>query len=481
MSIEAIENDTNILNLGALEELPQEEKDEAVATYQDPGACSGTVRLVEEERLYRATSPHLREDPIKKQCALLEKRILDNPYKFYHDSAYLKMAESLAPQNPQLAKEYVAKIGFSVTKAEGYIMVSTFEEGGIARETLTRAKWALGEVKYLYPKTVIQIYEEERRRGFVDSDKTLEKLYQQLIVWSDPSQGMIFQILDLARFELKYHKPELPCTLHSAYDMIMKKMGDMKPLSLHHYLLELGKYVGEAKHSLANKVMLSLRENIQNLLEHKSDQEYFPGQYGMYAWKDLIVMQAQHPHYFEELKEDFPKYLLHIQALKEQHPKQKTEYDFSLYLLVMDLAKHNLSFAKEARADIKDSSWNFQAAIEIFQNGKGSLEEFESLEMRLKAEFLEDSYLTLRLFTAAADVFGLKKAMPLLESAKDLVRAQGDDSRHWGYQNILEVENKYNLESRKETLEALYSCRGADLSHALLPIIEAELSLTGSN
>lgn len=143
MSIEAIENDANILNLSSLEESPREEKDEAVATYQDPGACSGTVRLVEEERLHRAISPNLREDLIKGKCALLEKRILDNPYKFYHDAAYLKMAEKLAPQNPQLAKEYVAKIEFSVTKAEGYIMVSMFENEGIARETLTRAKWAL--------------------------------------------------------------------------------------------------------------------------------------------------------------------------------------------------------------------------------------------------------------------------------------------------------------------------------------------------
>ncbi|QVL56013.1 MAG: hypothetical protein KFB95_02050 [Simkaniaceae bacterium] len=481
MSIEAIDSDINILNLGVSDTFPIEANDEAVATYQDPGAYSGTVRLVEEERLQRAISPNLREDPLKKKCALLEKRILDNPYKFYHDTAYLKMAEKLAPQNPQLAKEYVAKLEFSVTQAEGYIMVSKFEDGGIARETLTRAKWALGEGKYLYPKTVIQIYEEEQRRGFVDSDKTLEKLYQQLIIWSDPSQGMIFQILDLARFELKYQKPELPCTLHIAYEMIMKKMGDMKPLMLHHYLSKLGKYVGEAKHPLANKVMMSLRESIQNLLEHKSDQEYFPGQYGMHAWKDLIVMQAQHPYYFQELKEDFPKYLLRIQALKEQYPKHRTEYDFSLYLLVMDLAKYNLSFAKEARADIKDSSWNFQAAIEIFQNGKGSLEEFESLETRLKAEFSEDSFLSLRLFTVAADAFGLERAMPLLESAKDLALAQPEDSRHWVYQNILEVENKYNLESRKETLKALYNCRGADLSHALLPIIEAELSLIGSN
>ena len=481
MSIEAIENGTNILNLSSLEESPREEKDEAVATYQNPGACSGTVRLVEEERLHRAISPNLREDLIKEKCALLEKRILDNPYKFYHDAAYLKMAERIASQNPQLAKEYVAKIEFSVTKAEGYIMVSTFEEGGIARETLTRAKWALGDIQYLYPKTVIQIYEEEQRRGFVDSDKTLEKLYQQLIKWSDPSQGMVFQILDLARFEIKYHKPELPCTLYSAYEMIMKKTEDMQPLTVHHYLSRLGKYVGEAKHPLANKVVLSLRENIQDLLEHKSDQEYFPGQYGVHAWKDLIVMQAQYPYYFKELKEDFSQYLLRIQALKEQYPKHQTEYDFSLYLLVMDLAKYNLSFAREARADIKDPSWNFQAAIEIFQNGRDSLEEFESLEMRLKTEFPEDSYLTLRLFSAVAEVFDLERAMPLLESAKDLVLAQPDDSRHWGYQNILEVENKYSLEGRKGTLKALYHCRGADLSHALLPIIEAELALIGSN
>jgi len=481
MSIEAADNDTNVLNLVVSDTFPIETDDEAVATCQAPGACSGMTRLVEEERLQRAISPNLREDPLEKQCALLEKRILDNPYKFYHDSAYLKLAERIASQNPQLAKEYVAKIRFSVTKAEGYIMVSKCEEGGNARETLTRAKWALGEIKYLYPRTVIEIYEEEKRRGFVDSDKTLEKLYQQLIIWSNPSQGMIFQILDLARFELKYNKPELPCTLYSAYEMIMQKMGDMKPLTVHHYLLKLGKCVGEAEHSLADKVILSLRENIQNLLKHKSDQEYFPGQYGTHAWKDLIVIEAQYPYYLGELKEDFPKYLLHIQALKEQYPKHQAEYDFSLYLLVMDLAKYNLSFAQEVRAAIKDPSWNFQAAIEIFQNGKGSLEEFESIQMQLKAEFSEDSYLTLKLFAVAADAFGLERAMPLLKSAKDLALSQPDDSRHWVYQNILEVENKYSLESRKETLENLYNCRGADLSHALLPIIEAELSLIGNN
>lgn len=428
----------------------------------------GIDPLVQEENRLRAQ----RKSTLLKKCVFLEKKILDNSYSFYHDMAFQKMVEHIAPETPELAKEYANKIGYQPTRAKALIEISKWEKDSIARETLTHARWALEEFEFFHPEIVLEIYEEQKRREFPEHAQTIKTLYERLD--RKAAEGSLNALVELASIEVVYQKEGLLTTLLCAYEKAKELRNEYEDLELRTVLISLMEYAGRASLPLAGEKLLGLlREEVKNGIEKNQEHQHYPGQWALYAWKDLILLEGKYPIYEKALKEDFDNFIQTIQLLKEKYPENHSDYDFSLFLLLMDLATVNMPLAKEVHAHIKDTNWNFQGQARLAMLEPQA---FDALEKRFYKDYTFSGYFALILFRVAAETQSLSRALPFLALAKKEAETLPEERKIWAYQSILDTEVEYSLEGRHETLEKLYALP-VDTSHALLSVIDAEFSL----
>ncbi len=490
MSIEAVESASNILNTEEACAATEKHLDEAVASYQNPGPNSGMTRLAQEERLQVSTNRNLRILSLKEKSAELETRILNQPYTFQHDEGYLQMIAKIAPVDPQFAKMLVTKIDSEERKVFGYIEVSKHQDAGSARATLEEAKDVIKRWFWIYPKAGLQLYEEQKRRGFPEADQTAQMLHKDLEKHMNPSLENLNSFLELAMVELSLQKVEIVSTLSTAFNLAKRKVGKEDPTFFPYYLEKLGKYAAQAQLPIARDAIGLFKEAIHRIEKGDYDQtkhkEYWPESKKLRVWEQLINVEARSPFLEHELHEDVKACTQVILECAKNHPEEDFYYDYMFLKLVKTLVPSHSELAKTLIPLIQKPSSQFEGLIEIFQEeaklqGYDKQKGFAELEILYKNMFAHDCNLSVQLFCAAAEHTGRNQATQFINRAKYLMKEGYSESYKFSLcQKILQAEVKYSLESRRDTLKTLYELGESpevDLADALETIIDAELSL----
>ena len=240
------------------------------------------------------------------------------------------------------------------------------------------------------------------------------------------------------------------------------------------------------------------KETIHRIEKGDYDQskykECWPGWYKLSAWKQLINMEARCPFLEPELHEDLKTCAQVIVECAKKFPEEKIDYDYDYdwnipLELVKTLAPSHSELAKTLIPCFQTSRFQFEGLIEIFR-GESKLEGYDiekgfaELEVSYKNAFANDGYHSILLFCAAMDHLGMDQATQFIKRAKYLMEQSSHEPHKFGLcKAILQAEVKYSLESRQDTLKALYAIgKGPeiDLSGALEMIIDAELSFFSS-
>ena len=492
MNIEAVENTSNNLNTGETCVDTDKRLDEAVTTYQNPGPHSGIMRLAQEEQLQVSTNRNLRIISLKEKSAEVETRILNQPYTFQHDEGYLRMIAKIAPMDPQFAKTLVAKINSEERKIFGYIEVSKHQDTEGARATLEEAKDVVKRWFWIYPKAGLQLYEEQKRRGFLEAYQTAQMLHKYIEKHIDPSCENLYSFLNLAMVELSLEKFEIVSTLSMAFNLAKRKVNTEDPVLFPYSLERLGEYAARAQLPIARDVIRLFKETIHRIEKGDYGQtkhkEYWPESTKLTVWEQLINMEARCPFLESEYYEDVKTYIQVILECAKNHPEEKFYYDSMFLKLVKTLAPSHAEFAKTLIPFIQSHTTQFNGRIEIFQEeakleGYDKTKGFAELEISYKNSFAGNCSLSVQLFCAAAEHMGMDRATQFINRAKYLMdQAYSEDNKFLLCREILQAEVKYSLESRRDTLKTLYQIGKSpginlDLPWVLEMIIDAELSL----
>jgi len=186
-SIESVEGEVSFENL-PYASTPEQSKasDEALTHYQDPGPNSGLSRMRQEEVQTCASVPNLREvektNTLNQLCdrliSLIEKA---DPTQWEKDVLYASIANKLALHDPLLAKTVCDKIEYLEDGTfSAYITTAQNQSIHDAEITLNEAKQRLDCSYWVDIHSLLDIHQEEVRRGLPQAQSTLDLVLDDL-------------------------------------------------------------------------------------------------------------------------------------------------------------------------------------------------------------------------------------------------------------------------------------------------------------
>lgn len=395
-------------------------------------------------------------------------------YNFEKDEAYLYLVEKLAPLDVNLALEYVDKIYYTEEKINGLIEVSKCQFPHLAQETLDRAKEEICPIPYIYTDLVIAIYQEEKHRGFPKADQTIQSAYK---VCQQHASKFLFFLDNLAKIEEVLGSKNITHTLTLAIESFRQDLSEEDPEGptlLAYSLFGLGEIVGRGNFPQAQDVIdlyKQCMERIQRGEFEKDDEDEDEIEDEMlFAWHNLLKLEAKFPCYQKQLEQDLNSFRNHIQPLRKQDSE---ECDFEISYLVKLMAAYQPKLCQHLISDIQDSYYQFSAQLKLFSAQPGSKEEYFQLEERYLREFSDPDLFAKELFMVAFRNYEYETALDFYK------KTSLDRTDSYDLVDILSIETMLNLPSRKETLATLMKEIDSTkyLEHYINAIINAEFSL----
>jgi hypothetical protein len=491
MSIEAIESDGDCWSLVGLCNESSKDSQEALATYQDPGPHSGMSRLVEQERFQIGATSNLRMLNIKEKCREIERIFLSDTFGISHDACYLLMVKKLATIDTSFARAYLNKIKNHRAKVEGLIEIAKPQNPVNARDTLNEAKFGIPLENYTYSEIALEIYEEEKRRGFPEAEATIQNILNEVERVAIKSNDLD-DFLKLVVIQQKLQKQEVLDTLTHALELSRTNPLREPPIYFLMSLENLVKYTADFQPSIAAKVIPIMREYCNKVLAGEFDRQELPEDYpkenGIAAWRGLVELEAHFPNLKTQSEEDFKVFTDLVESQKRSHPNKIEDYNFDIYHFADRVAEYNIDLAKKALDHISDPQDYFEIMVKIFKKeahneGYDKEKGFAELEGLYKTIIKSHISINVNMFSAAFEHMGLAKAQPFLEALRKEAESElpyPNDLRQFLYGLVLEAELECDCPTLNDTVSTIHMLARANGNYyptLTESLVCAELSL----
>ena len=387
----------------------------------------------------------------------------------------LELVKVIAPHDPEIAKSLVA--GCNIEPFRVYLELSKHCNEIEAQDILN-------DLRRQYDfstKELVQIYEEEVRRGFLGADRTYQLIKERA------NKKLAGRPEWLGYLSVAIEGENVSEILEKVHQEMIQ---DLAYSIAHHSLCRLLEVEASCNSPLALKTLEALRSFAESFRVGNSQSDDSWGEHEFFdVWVETLIVEVQSPYLSDQFSQDFAGFLSNIERFKTRFPGDESDTDYILSLLFESLVTTQPKDAEKILLLTSRDFYFVRNMALLFEKNPSNLTlDRETLLTEIDKCLAQETFPVYQVcalvdaFRCIASVHSLDLALPYLERAKTLAAEIIDEDceRQEAFCSILQAELDYELPSFKVTLEELRETikRASYVDSDFYPLVlEAEVKL----